>query len=388
MAFGIYVHIPYCLQICTYCDFAKYELGSIPEQSQYTKLLLEEISQKEKFVPKNSVTSIYFGGGTPSLMLPEQLHMVIESLRSRFPFSADIEITLEINPGTLSEDLVDQFQKIGVNRFSVGAQTFDSELLKVTGRKHSVEDTITTLCLLRDRKVNYTLDILYALPNQSVEQLKKDLIMAASFNPSQVSCYYLTVPEKHPLNQNRASDEEQEQMMDTLESTLSSFGIYRYEISNYSKPGMESKHNLVYWKDKPYWGLGLGAHSYLEQDKTPMGVRFWNPSSYTAYEKYVFSLKNINKLYETLPKENVEILEKHQALTDYCHTFLRCLDGFFLDALEQKFSPLPKKFYISLEKLMSRNLISKEGNRYFLSQEGRKLTNLVFGELTFLRSEI
>jgi oxygen-independent coproporphyrinogen-3 oxidase len=295
--FGIYIHIPYCLQICSYCDFAKYEVGKIPDQDHYTQLLLTEIRQKHHLVPKTSLTSIYFGGGTPSLLTEKQFELILSEINQHFSSAAEVtpEITIEINPGNIDEVKLVKLLELGVNRFSVGSQTFDDKLLKDIGRKHSSKETADTLKLLNKYNVNFTMDLLFALPKQTLENLKKDIEESLKFSPKHVSTYYLNVPDKHDLSKNRPTDDIQVKMFELIETTLENHSLHRYEISNYAKPGFESKHNLLYWTDRPYWGIGLSSHSFLEQEKTDWGMRFWNPKSYEGYENMYWGCLNPQK---------------------------------------------------------------------------------------------
>ena len=206
--FGLYVHIPYCLQRCVYCDFATYEFSRILPPKQYIERVKKEIIKKTASIGPRPVDTIYFGGGTPSLLEPSLLQEVIQTFKNQgFTPKPDAEITLEINPATLDENKLDLLVEAGFNRFSVGAQTFNDQLLKVAHRKHSAQDTRETLEQLRKRKLNFSLDILFALPGQTEEDLKKDLETAIDFEPFHVSPYCLTVPESNPLASNRPEDE-------------------------------------------------------------------------------------------------------------------------------------------------------------------------------------
>lgn len=387
MNFGIYIHIPYCLQLCPYCDFAKYEVGKIPDQNHYTQLLLEEIRQKQHLVPKNNLTSIYFGGGTPSLLSEQQFELIINEIKKYFCIAGS-EITIEINPGNLSENKLTTLLDLGVNRFSVGSQTFDDNLLKNIGRKHSSKETDETLSLLNKYNVNFSMDLLFALPNQTLETLARDIEESLKFQPKHVSTYYLNVPEKHSLSINRPNDDTQVKMFELIEKSLEKHSLHRYEISNYAKFGFESKHNLLYWTDQPYWGIGLSAHSFLEQDSSDWGLRFWNSRTYGAYEKYVKNLSQPTKIFQGLAESQVEVLAKHQSMTEFCYTSLRKMTGLNLDDFEKKYSSLPKLLTHELKQLISRGFIQENGRSYTLTQEGKILSNLVFERLTFLKEDL
>lgn len=385
MAFGIYVHIPYCLQICSYCDFTKYELGKSLAPELYVELLKKEIRTRSVDVPKNTVDTIYFGGGTPSLLEPGLILTILEELaKAGFVRSPDAEITIEIDPATCDQSKLDSYLEMGINRFSVGAQSFNDRLLKLTGRKHSSSDTVEILSMLKRNKVNYSFDLLFALPTQSLSELKADVATALAFDPSHLSAYYLTVPEGHRLSVGRAPEEDQVEMFHLIESVLNEAGIARYEISNFARPGFESRHNLLYWTDQPYWGIGLSSHSYLP-NSGPWGTRFWNARAMKKYEQQVAS----SPRFSELPEDQVEALKKNQALTDYCHTSLRLLNGLDENALRLKFGSATADVVCKrLFELEKAKLIRSTNHGWALDEKGLLIANSVFETLTFLSDEI
>lgn len=400
---GIYVHIPYCLQICTYCDFVKFESKDLPPPQDYISLLAHELSsRKEAFAPfATDVHSIYFGGGTPSLFSPQEILSVLDEIeKNGFKFRdrlGKLEITLEINPGTIDRDSLERFIAMGVNRFSVGAQTFDESLLAVTGRKHSVRETVETLDLLAERGVNYSFDLLFGMPGQTLEGVRRDVIEALKFGPSHLSAYNLTVPSGHPLNRGRASDDVQAEMFDLIESELKRGGIFRYEVSNFAKPGFESQHNLLYWSDQPYWGLGIGAHSYVPGNReNDWGSRFWNPATIRSYQNEL-SQASGSEFWKKIPKERSERLALNELLTDFSHTSLRRMHGLTSEMLREKFGPTMAQEIESLIEARLRSQVENglvlfekgnSGNRWRLSTSGLPLADRVFETLTFLKDEI
>lgn len=300
---GIYVHIPYCIQRCSYCDFATYEKSQIMAPTKYIDLILKEIQLKHSFFKKQALTSIYFGGGTPSLLEPDLLKKILNQIEVLgFQRTSLTEVTLEINPATLTERTLHQYLEMGFNRFSVGAQTFNDLHLKKLGREHDVKDTLETLQLLKKYKTNFSLDILFALPHQTLEELSFDLDQALDLNPSHISPYCLTLNEGHPLNQNRPMDEDQIFMFNKIHKKLTENQFLRYEISNYSLPNKESQHNLLYWTDQEFWGIGLGAHSFSKY--TAYGVRFWNDRQIAKYEEHILTTLKTTPLASPLHLEN------------------------------------------------------------------------------------
>ncbi len=377
---GVYIHIPYCLQRCTYCDFATYVHNEILPPEKYVDLVKKEISIRknsfsEKFQGK-TLSTIYFGGGTPSLIPAELIISLISELSKHgFTTGPETEITIEINPATVDPKKLDQYLSAGVNRFSVGAQTFHDRLLKSVNREHSAQQTFETLELLRKYNLNFSFDLLFALPTQTLKELESDVETAVQLGSSHISPYCLTVPEGHPLSKNRPVEDEQIEMFNVIHSKLTEKNFHRYEISNYSLPHKESRHNLLYWKDKPYWGLGLSAHSYSKN--TTWGERFWNASNINIYEKDI--LAGLEK-----PKDDqIEILERHQALTDFCHTSLRVHEGLSAESLIKKFGSSNMVDDIATD-LIRRNLLKMKNGAYQLTDAGILISNQIFEKFTFL----
>lgn len=395
-AFGVYVHIPYCLQICTYCDFVKFEKKDLPPTERYVSLLEQEIASRgpvvQQTIPSPIMHSLYFGGGTPSLFSPVEILTVILALEKHgFQRAPGAELTLEINPGTLTPATLDAFLEMGITRFSVGAQTFDRRFLSVTGRKHSVEETIETLDLLRGRKAHFSFDLLFGLPGQHLVDVQADVRQALEYGPKHISAYCLTLPEKHHLNKGRAPDEEQAQMFDLICSELAAGGLERYEISNFAVPGFESRHNLLYWSDQPYWGIGIGAHSYLPV--APWGARFWNPPTVRSWELEMERTKGAG-FWSSFEPSRVEHLQLHQAITDYTHTALRSTRGLVDSDVLRKFSSaqpdLLREIDQRVQPLLKAGLLLRADNpkRWVLSRAGHALADRVFEPLTFLKDEV
>jgi oxygen-independent coproporphyrinogen-3 oxidase len=389
---GIYIHIPYCLQRCTYCDFATYERSQILPPEEYIDLVKEEMRQKFSISSyRNKVLqTIYFGGGTPSL-IPAELIVSLLNEFEKYGLKRSLyaEITVEINPATVDEEKLKIYLKNGVNRFSVGAQTFDDFLLKSVHREHNSNQTRQTLQLLKDHRLNFSFDLLFALPGQTLQILEKDLAEILNFNPQHISPYCLTVPEGHVLAKTKPLEDVQVEMFSTINKFLISAGYIRYEISNYSKRGYESRHNQLYWNDSEYIGLGLSAHSYLKSKS--WGVRFWNASTIGGYQKQVLSQKTngFDEPFDSLPSQQIEILSKSQSLTDFCHIFLRTEDGLNLSLLESKFgSEVRSRVENILCSLGDRDWLNSKGSRWKLTDEGMLLSNQVFAQLTFLDGEI
>lgn len=390
MAFGVYFHIPYCLQRCTYCDFATYEFSKILPPKDYIQLVLEEMNQKSNYYQPQKLDTIYFGGGTPSLIDPQLILSLIQGLEKHgFKTRPDTEITIEINPATINEDKLKQYLDFGINRFSVGAQTFDNTLLKMVHREHNAQQTLETLHLLAKNNLNFSFDILFALPHQSFTGLQKDVEIAIQQGASHISPYCLTVPSGHPLSKNRPPEDEQIDMFNFIREKLIANGFNQYEISNFSIPGFESKHNLLYWTDQEYWGLGLSAHSYSKKSK--YGTRFWNLNHIQQYQEQttIFQNQCFNEPESHLPSEQFEILEPHQALTDFCYTSLRTSKGLDLKQLSVKFDQdVTTKVIGILQNQIHKDYLFWQDDSVFLSDSGNIASNLVFEKLTFLKEDL
>jgi len=391
MSFGIYVHIPYCIQRCTYCDFATYEQFKILPPQKYVELLFEEIRQKKAYYPARPLDTLYFGGGTPSLIPSELIVAIIQELAKHgFTTGPQTEVTIEINPATVDEKKLAMYLSAGVNRFSVGAQTFEDRLLKMVHREHNAQQTLDTLALLRKYGLNFSFDILFALPSQTVEGLQRDVDIAIEQGAKHISPYCLTVPEGHSLAKGRPIEDDQVSMFEIISERLQSRGFHQYEISNFSLPGYESRHNILYWADEEYWGLGLSAHSYSKA--APWGLRYWNLSNINEYEKQVLSLSGqfFTSPDQQLPDSQYERLDKHQSLTDFCHTSLRMLQGLDPAKLTTKFSPeTAEKVLKILRRLQTHNWVQiNDKGHWSLTKEGVLISNQIFAQLTFLEDEI
>ncbi len=350
--------------------------------TNYFELLHQELENRRHFFAPRPLTSVYFGGGTPSLAQPRELARILQHFCDLgFVLSADTEVTIEINPATLSKEKLQELEATGFNRFSVGAQTFHTALLQSVGRIHSAEDTLLTLQLLQGK--NHSFDLLFALPNQTLKQLESDLQKIQELQPPHVSPYLLTVKDQHPLARSRLPEEDQLEFFDLIRQQLTGQGYAQYEISNYAKPGAESRHNLLYWKMEEVWGVGLSAHSFSKRSQ--FGSRFWNPSTMPAYSSLVSEEKNSN--LREFPQKHAEHLQLHETLTDFFHTRLRMKQGFSLRDLQERHSisaELRGDIEKKIARLVGNGLLQETLESWSLTQRGQHLSNQVFLEFTFL----
>jgi putative oxygen-independent coproporphyrinogen III oxidase len=283
-----YIHIPFCRRRCYYCDFPISVVGdqgksSLTMVEDYLAAVIKDIQLTPE--PRQPLTTVFFGGGTPSLLSPAQLGQIIQTIALHFGITQDAEISMEIDPGTFDRDRLSGYLVSGVNRFSLGVQTFDEELLKLCGRSHTRADVMRGVEIIKQLGINnFSLDLISGLPYQTLEHCQKSLDQAIAIAPQHLSCYDLVLepvtafgkqyqPGKTPLPQ----DEDTAQMYRLTQQTLTEGGYDHYEISNYAQSGYQCRHNRVYWENKPYYGFGMGAASYLA------GKRFSRPRTRREY---------------------------------------------------------------------------------------------------------
>ncbi|MBC7465241.1 MAG: radical SAM family heme chaperone HemW [Bdellovibrio sp.] len=391
---GVYFHIPYCLQRCTYCDFATYVHTEIKPPEYYVALVKKEISQRHNLfsgLKSTPLKTIYFGGGTPSLISAELIVDLISEL-SKFGYQTgpQTEITIEINPATVDERKLEIYLKAGINRFSVGAQSFSDRLLKMVHREHNAQQTKDTLALLRKYNLNFSFDVLFALPTQTLDELKYDVQVAVELGSKHISPYCLTVPEGHPLSKNRPLEDDQIEMFNIIHENLVKNNFSRYEISNYAQPGYESKHNLLYWTDENYWGFGLSAHSYMKNTgySGNWGSRFWNASNFDLYDKDISAGKKVTGIHD-LSENQKEMLRKYQSLTDFCHTALRLESGLNIQNIAEKFGfEASQKVQKIAADMTPHNVIELTKSGYRLTDSGVLVSNQIFEKFTFLEDDL
>lgn len=293
IATSVYVHIPFCRRRCFYCDFPVSVVGDSSRGetsntiSRYVRVLQSEISTASVF--GQPLKTIFFGGGTPSLLSVEQLQVIMESLARRFGISTGAEVSLEMDPGTFDLAHLQGYRLAGVNRVSLGVQAFQDELLKVCGRSHSVSDIFAAVELIQEVGVpEFSLDLISGLPHQSLETWQESLEKAVALSPTHISIYDLTIEPGtafgryyQPGSQPLPTDDTTVKMYQIAQQVLTSAGYEHYEISNYALPGHQCRHNRVYWENRPYYGFGMGAASYVD------GKRFTRPRKTKEYYTWV-----------------------------------------------------------------------------------------------------
>lgn len=332
-----YVHIPFCRRRCYYCDFPISVVGDKATGStsgtiaQYVEVLSQEI--KTTPAPIRSLQTVFFGGGTPSLLSVEQLGRILDTLNQHFGISAEAEISMEMDPGTFSREQLKGYQDAGVNRVSLGVQAFQDELLSVCGRSHNAIDIFAAIALLRQVEIpDISLDLISGLPHQTLEQWQESLEIAVNLAPTHISSYDLIVEPVTPFGRQYApgakplpTDDTAAKMYELAQEILTSAGYEHYEISNYALPGHQCRHNRVYWQNRPYYGFGMGAASYVQ------GCRFTRPRTRREYYAWVQQLIEAGGVVDCPETPEAEILLETLMLG------LRLAEGLSLSALTQQF---------------------------------------------------
>jgi len=378
--FSLYIHIPYCVSKCPYCDFNSHVVAEIPEKS-YTAALIAELDRYAGLDNWRGrrIQSIFFGGGTPSTFHPESIGKILERVAAQWPLVSECEITLEANPGTVDRANFFGYRACGVNRISIGVQSFQPRLLKFLGRVHSADEAKEALAVVRESGFdNFNLDLIYANPSQTLQELAADLETALSFQSPHLSAYNLTIEEGTPFYQEYRrgsiqllSESDEIEMADLIEQRLRQAGLERYEISNYARPGFHSRHNVNYWTDGDYLGLGAGAHSYQKtRTDGSYGRRWWNEKTPNRYIQSVS--RNRQAVAET---EQPDI---RKAAGDFMLSGLRLTDGISLDAFAARFGQDPVTFYPQMSDWIGEGYMEKNDDRLRLTRRGLMVANSIF----------
>ena len=354
-----YIHIPFCKRKCHYCSFIS---GfNIERKSEYLSALITEIKTRYK---NEKLTTIYFGGGTPSLLETEDLKRIL----SCFNYDKNSEITIEINPETVTKEKLVGIKNIGFNRISLGVQTFDNNLLTAIGRKHTEEKIYEAIEIIKNSEFNnISIDLIYGLPNQTIAGFKKDINKAIKLGIQHISSYGLKIEEDSFFGKNKPSnlpdDEMQAEMFLTLCKILKENNFEHYEISNFSKKGFESNHNCAYWKNKNYYGFGLNASGYEGN------IRYRNCSNFENY------LKNHNQ------REEEDKLSIQETMENEIFLALRLNEGINILDLNQKYKiNFEQKYKNIIQKYTSTNHLEIKNNHCRLTEEGILLSNEIMSE--------
>jgi oxygen-independent coproporphyrinogen-3 oxidase len=359
---SLYIHIPWCARKCPYCDFNSHEArGGIPEK-EYVAALVRDIELALPLIWGRKVYTVFFGGGTPSLLSGAAVGEILRQVRMLLPLDLNAEITLEANPGAVETDKFAQFKDAGVNRLSLGIQSFNDAHLRALGRIHSADEAKRAIAIAQQHFDNVNLDLMYALPQQTPEQALQDVGIALSFAPQHLSCYHLTLEPNtlfahHPplLPDDDASSE----MQQRIEALLAGHGYLHYETSAFAQPRKQSRHNLNYWRFGDYLGIGAGAHSKLSfHDKVLRHARHKQPQAYMDGSA-----------------QDEQVLDKDDLAFEFMMNALR-LNGGFEEALFQERTSLPLLVIRrELEEAEQRGLLVRESQRIAPTELGRRFLN-------------
>ena len=370
---GIYIHIPFCRQACLYCNF--HFSTSLRLKNDLINALLKEITLCTVYNNDKSVETIYFGGGTPSLLQAETLNSILDALHQKFYIVADAEITLEANPDDISAPQLAAWKSMGINRLSIGVQSFFEEDLKWMNRAHTAEQSFNSIMLAQQAGFNnLTIDLIYGSPGLSDEKWQQNVKRAVDFKIHHLSCYALTVEPKTALHsliaKNKMQDtdpEQQARQFMQLMSWLEDAGYEHYEISNFSIPGKRSRHNTSYWLGKPYYGFGPSAHSFNGAD-----TRSWNIANNALY---------VQSLSENIIPAEKECLTKVQRLNEYIMTSLRTCEGTDLGYIQNIFGEqYVQRIRSSAQPYFNEKMII-ENNALKLTQSGKLFADGIAADL-------
>ena len=377
----LYIHIPFCIRKCAYCDFLSFPAGEKDRQS-YVEALLDEIYGAKE---KGDAATVFFGGGTPSILPGKEIGRIMDAVRAKYSVPEDAEITLVANPGTLNRKKLEDWKKAGINRLSLGLQSAEDAELKALGRIHTWETFLESYRMAREAGFeNINIDLMSALPGQSAYTWRKTLQKVTELKPEHISAYSLIVEEGTPFYEKYAEDvkrrekglpcgflpseDEERQMYYDTEKILKAEGYRRYEISNYAREGFECRHNCGYWERKNYRGFGLGASSLIDE------VRFHNTESMENYQNRAFG------------REDEEYLDAEAQMEEFMFLGLRLTQGISVNDFEKKFhTPYVSVYGKISRELEEKKLLRRENGRIFLTERGIDLSNYVLSE--FLLSE-
>jgi len=370
---GLYIHIPFCKQACYYCDF--FFSTRQEQRTELVRAISSEIALQKNYLNGESLETIYVGGGTPSILLDEELDQILNAVHANFSIAESREITLEGNPDDLTKEKLDYLFRAGINRLSVGIQTFDNAILKSLDRAH---DNLMARGCIDDAKnsgfKNISIDLIYAIPGRSDEDWEKDINEAIALSPQHISSYSLTIEEKTVFGKwtkqgkmKPVDDDVAARQLALLIDILERSNYEQYEVSNFSKPGFQSRHNSNYWKNRIYLGVGPSAHSYNGES------RQYNVSNNSMY------LRSIQQ--EKVPS-TVEVLSREDKINEYLLTSLRTSWGADLKILREEYSwDIINKNWDYVQSLQTKGLIEIEDNILRLTRQGRFLADKIASDL-------
>ncbi|WP_438426620.1 radical SAM family heme chaperone HemW [Aquimarina macrocephali] len=376
---GIYIHIPFCKQACHYCDF--HFSTSMKKKDEMITALCNEIKLRKPEVDINeTIKTIYFGGGTPTVLSIDELQRIIDVIYENYQVAEEAEITIEANPDDLTEEKIELLAKSNVNRLSIGIQSFFEEDLKMMNRAHNAKEAKKCLSLATRYFDNISIDLIYGIPNMSIDRWKQNIQLALDFKVPHISCYALTVEPNTALPKliekgeiPSVDDNVAQKHFEILVESLEKEDFKHYELSNFGKPGYFSKNNTAYWQGKRYLGIGPSAHSYNGKQRS------WNINNNV---KYIKALQQ-----NQLPRE-IENLTITDAYNEYIMTGLRTILGVSLQKIEKDFGEKHKEYLLKqAKKHIDTHLLCLDGGTLFITKKGKFLSDGIASDLFLLNLE-
>jgi len=379
-AFGLYVHVPWCRHVCPYCDFNVYTSSAMPERAYVDAVAVELATHaRDSTWTGRPLRSVYLGGGTPSLFAPATIAELLAAVGRAFALASDAEVTLEANPGTVSAERLAAYRAAGVNRLSLGAQSFDAQTLSTLGRDHAAADVPRAVTAARTAGFeNVSLDLVYAVPGTGLAAWEHDLVAVLELAPEHVSAYALTYEEGTPFHRWRESGrlqpvahDDEAAMAELAVATLEAAGLRRYEISSFARPGRESRHNLGYWDGSDYLGVGAGAHAFARE---PAPGRRWMNERLPA--RYLAAI-----VADGAAVASEERLTETQARAEFVFTGLRRVAGVDADAFALRFGDDVDVAFPQLSDLVDAGLVERTDRRIRLTARGLAFADEVSARL-------
>jgi len=360
---SLYIHIPWCIKKCPYCDFNSHAVKADMPETAYVAALLDDLAlDRERYHITRPISSIFIGGGTPSLFSPEAINRLLRGIEQQLRLEEGVEITLEANPGTFESHKFAEFRALGINRLSIGIQSFNDSLLKKLGRVHSAQEAIHAAEIARQSGFdNFNLDLMFGLPGASPESTKTDVETAISLKPTHISFYQLTLepntwfhkfPPKLPDDETIFSTQKQ------CQSLLAEHGYRQYEVSAYSKQGRQCRHNVNYWQFGDYLGIGAGAHGKITQQLPQRIIRSFKPKSPEQY------------LSDSHQNGGAEAIAVAELPLEFIMNHLRLKQGFTLETYQAATGLAAETLEPALSDCVKQNLLVQQNNHYYCSEQG------------------
>ena len=370
---GIYIHIPFCKRACHYCNF---HFSTLSNHSELVSSIITEIDANQKKFQYSDVSTIYFGGGTPSIIEEDLLHKILLKINDKFKINNNCEVTIEANPDDISIDKLKKWKRIGFNRISLGVQSFNDVILKKLNRIHTSKQSHNAINKIKKIFENFSIDLMFGTPDSDVKSIRKDLDIIREINPPHISIYNMTVEKRtvfYKLLENNKmilpSEDDVLNQYDIILKTMNSMGYINYEISNFSRKKYEALHNSNYWKSEKYFGFGPSAHSY---DKKR---RYWNIKD---NQKYIEKISNNIKVYEK------ETLTEKEIVNEYILTRIRTISGIDISEINRKFK---KDFLNEKEKNLiffkKQKMITYNKSHIKLTDKGKRIADYITEKIMY-----